>query len=209
MKKLLVAAACAALLPVPAFAQETGEYYDDEPVPFARDGLRLEGRILWERINDPDEAAGINYELGSGVAFGGEIGYDIAVSDTVAIGPFVSYEASSVEECDGGLCVSSDGYFVAGLHAGFASGTNSQFYAKAGYSQQTIAVEGTFNDPVFGPVTLDESETGGGYQFAFGYEQGFGSNAYGRVELGIGENYDLYSFDFQRVSGGVAFGVRF
>ena len=63
--------------------------------------------------------------------------------------------------------------------------------------------------PVFGPVTLDESETGGGYQFAFGYEQGFGSNAYGRVELGIGENYDLYSFDFQRVSGGVAFGVRF
>jgi outer membrane immunogenic protein len=209
MKKLLLAAVAAALMPVPAMAQDADAYDSEDAAPVAHDGLRIEGRVLFERINDPDEAAGINYELGSGVAFGGEIGYDIAVSDTIAIGPFASYEASSVEECDLGVCVSSDGYFVVGLHAGFASGTDSQFYAKAGYSQQTIAVEGTFNDPVFGQVVLDESETGGGYQFAFGYEKGFGSNAYGRIELGIGENYDLYGFDFKRVSGGVGVGVRF
>ena len=209
MKKLLLAATGVALLPLPALAQDADEYYDDEPVVTARDGLRIEGRVLWERINDPDEAALINYELGSGVGFGGEIGYDVAVSDSVVVGPFVSYEASSVEECDFDLCVSSDGYLAAGLHAGFALGPTSQVYGKLAYSQQTIDVEGIIDDPVLGPIAVNESESGGGFQIAVGYEQGFGRNMYGRIEIGSGENQDIYGFDFQRTHIGAAFGVRF
>lgn len=208
MKKLLLAAASVALLPVPAFAQDE-EYYDEEPIAIARDGLRIEGRIVYERINDPDEAAAINYELGSGVGFGGEIGYDVAVSDSVVIGPFVSYEVSTVEECDLDLCVESGGYFAAGLHAGFAIGANSQVYGKLAYSQLEIAVEGSFDDGLGNTIVVDESETGGGFQFAVGYEQGFGQNAYGRIEVGSGTSSDIYGFDFQRTHLGAAIGVRF
>lgn len=208
MKKLLLAAASVALLPVPAFAQDQG-YYDDDPIASARDGLRVEGRIVYEQINDPDDATAISYELGSGIGFGGEIGYDVAVSDTVAIGPFVSYEASTVEDCDIDLCVESGGYFVAGLHAGFAIGANSQVYGKVAYSQLELAVEGIIDDGFGNTIFIDESETGGGFQFAIGYEQGFGQNAYGRIELGSGSNSDIYGFDFQRTHVGAAIGLRF
>lgn len=208
MKKLVLAAAAAALLPVPAFAQDR-EYNEDDYEPTARDGLRIEGRVHYERINDPDEANAIDYELGSGIGFGGEIGYDVAVSDSIAVGPFVTYDVSTIEECDLDLCVSSGGYFVAGLHAGFALGPNSQLYAKGGYSSLTIDVEGSLDDGFGNTVFVDDSETGGGFHFAFGYEQGFGRNAYGRVELGVGENSDIYGFDFQRTNIGVAFGTRF
>lgn len=208
MKQLVLAAAVAALLPVPALAQD-GEYYEDDAAPIARDGLRIEGRVVYERINDPDETNNINYELGSGVGFGGEIGYDVAVSDSVVVGPFVNYEFSTVEECDLDLCVESGGYFAAGLHVGFATGTNSQVYGKLAYSQLEVAVEGSFDDGCGNTVFVDESETGGGVQFAIGYEQGFGESAYGRIEVGSGVNSDIYGFDFQRTHLGAAVGVRF
>lgn len=209
MKNMLMAVAAIALLPVPAFAQEADVYNDEEVAPTARDGVRAEARVWWERINDPDEAANINYELGSGFAFGGEIGYDVAVSDSIVVGPYVGYDVSTIEECDGGLCVGSDGYFSAGLHVGFATGPSSQAYLKAGYSSLSISVQGPIDDGAGGVINLDETETGGGYDFAFGYELGFGANAYGRIELGVGEAYDIYGFDFQRTHGGVAVGMRF
>ena len=208
MKKYLLAAAVVALLPVPAFAQDYGD--DSETESTARDGLRLEARVLWERINDPDEAAGINYELGSGVGYGGEVGFDVAVSDNVVVGPFATYEMSTVEECDANLCVSGGGFWAAGLHVGIATGPNSQVYVKGAYSQLTVDLVGPYTDPDTNVTfNFDESETGGGYQAAFGYEHGFGETAYGRIELGIGTNTDIYGFDFQRGSIGVAFGARF
>lgn len=208
MKKLVLAVAAIALLPVPALAQDRDDY-DDGPVVIARDGLRIEGRVVYERINDPDEANNINYELGSGVGFGGEIGYDVAVSDSIVVGPFASYEFSTVEECDLDLCVESGGYFAAGLHVGFATGTNSQVYGKLAYSQLEVAVEGSFDDGFGNTVFVDESETGGGVQFAIGYEQGFGESAYGRIEIGSGVNSDIYGFEFQRTHVGAAVGARF
>lgn len=208
MKKLVLAAAAVALLPVPAFAQDADIYDDEEAAaPSARDGLRAEARVWYERIGDPEDD--VIYELGEGIAFGGEIGYDIAVSDSVVVGPFVGYDVSTIEECDGSFCVSSDGYLTVGLHAGFVTGLNSQAYVKAGYSSLTIKAEGPIDDGLGGTINIDDSQTGGGYEFAFGYEQGFGSNAYGRLELGVGEAYDIYGFDFQRTHVGVAMGVRF
>ena len=79
MKKLILAAALGAVATTPALAQD----YDEgtETLAESRDGVRIEGRVMWERLNDPQEDVGINYELGSGVSFGGEVGVDFAVSD--------------------------------------------------------------------------------------------------------------------------------
>ena len=206
MKYIAFGLAASFALAQPAFAQD----YNDgaAPAPASKDGVRIEGRVMWERINDPQESNNINYELGSGVAFGGEIGYDFYVSDSVVIGPYANYEVSSVESCEGNFCVSSGGYWAAGIHAGFMTGGDGMIYGKLGYGQQTIDVNGPLdiNGTI---VNFDESESGGGYNAAFGYDHSFSDNFYGRVEVGISESYDIYGFDFQRANIGVALGARF
>jgi outer membrane immunogenic protein len=205
MKKLLFAVALGAVATTPALAQ------DADSVADTRSGLRLEGRVMWERLNDPQESVGINYELGSGLSFGGEIGYDIAVSSNVVVGPYALYEASTVEECDvNNFCVSSGGYWAAGVHVGIVTGPKGMVYIKGGYGQQTIDAVGPIEGATPGTfINVDDSETGGGYNFAGGYEHSFSKNFYGRIELGISESYDIYTLDFQRANVGVALGARF
>ena len=203
MKKLLMAVALGAVATTPAFAQ-------DQTEANSRTGVRLEGRVMWERLNDPQEDVGINYELGSGISFGGEVGFDFAVSDTVVVGPYGLYEASTVEECDGNnFCVSSGGYWAVGLHVGIKTGDKGMVFVKGGYGQQTIDAVGPVEVQPGTFINVDDSETGGGYNFAGGYEHSFSRNFYGRVELGISESYDIYTLDFQRANIGVALGVRF
>lgn len=202
MKKLMLAAALGAVVSTPAYAQ------DETETGNSREGIRVEGRVMWERINDPQEDVGINYELGSGLSFGGEIGADFAVSETVVVGPYFNYEASTVETCELDFCVSSGGFWAAGLHVGIITGESGMFYLKGGYAQQTVDAEGTIEiDDVF--VDISDSESGGGYNIAGGYEHSFSDNLYGRVELGISETYDVYGLDFQRANVGVALGARF
>lgn len=200
MKIITVAAVLAAVVSTPALAQEG-------PVQ-GKDGIRIEGQVAWERLNDPELDQGINYELGSGISYGGEIGFDFPVSNRVVVGPYANYSASTVEECEGQLCVSSGGYWAAGIHAGLLVGANGMVYAKAGYGQQTIDLVGPFNDNGT-IINFDESETGGGYNFGLGYDHSFGENFYGRIETTISESYDIYGFDFQRSTVGVSLGARF
>ena len=202
MKKLMLAVALGAAVSTPAFAQDETENQN------SRDGVRIEGRVMWERLNDPQEDVGINYELGSGLSFGGEVGVDFPVSETVVVGPYFNYEVSTVETCEDDFCVSSGGFWAAGLHVGIITGENGMFYLKGGYAQQTVDAEGAIViDNTL--VNIDESETGGGYNIAGGYEHSFTSNLYGRVELGISETSDIYGLDFQRANAGVALGARF
>ena len=212
MKKIVLALAMAgACMPVAAQAQDGDYGYDDErvaPASVDKAGFRIEGRAFYERIGDPEDD--VIYELGDAFGFGGEVGYDIAAGDNLVVGPYFTYDVSTVESCDGDLCLSSDGFWAAGVHVGLTTGDTGMVYGKLGYSQQSLSLEGTFFDEFSGQtVTFDETETGGGYNFAIGYEHGFSSNAYGRLEVGVSENYDLYGFDFQRSNIGAAIGVRF
>ena len=204
----MFAVALGAMVSTPALAQDYDEGADT--LAETRDGVRIEGRVMWERLNDPQEDVGINYELGSGVSFGGEIGVDFPVSSNVVVGPYALYEASSVEECDANnFCVSSGGYWAVGAHVGIVTGENGMVFIKAGYGQQTIDAVGPVEVSPGTFINVNDSETGGGYNFAGGYEHSFSSNFYGRVELGISESYDIYTLDFQRANVGVALGLRF
>lgn len=212
MKKTLVALALAgAFMPATAFAQDS--YSDEGQERFrpadAKAGFRLEGRAFYERISDPDLDAEIVYEFGDGFGGGVEAGFDFAVGDTFVAGPYATLDFSSTETCEEGLCLATPQYWAVGLHAGLTTGTTGLIYAKLGYGQQEVTLEGTFEDPDFGTITLDESETGGGYNFGLGYEHGFGEMLYGRVEVGVSESYDIYEFDMQRGYLGLALGTRF
>lgn len=203
MKKLLCALVLGAIATTPAFAQDEGEDTN------SRNGVRLEARVMWERLNDPQEEVGINYELGSGLSFGGEVGFDFAVSDKVVVGPYALYEASTVEQCDGDFCVSSGGYWAAGVHVGIITGNKGMVFIKGGYGQQTIDAVGPVEITPGTVINIDDSQSGGGYNLAGGYEHSFSRNFYGRVELGISESYGIYDLDFQRANIGVALGARF
>ena len=206
MQKWIAAAALAAAFATPANAQDVDEV--DYSITDGKDGVRIEGRVFWERINDPEEDLNISYELGSNIGYGGEIGFDFPVSSNVVVGPYVTYDLSNAESCEGNFCVSSGGYWAAGLHAGLVTSEQGMVYAKLGYGSQTVDVDGplTIDGTV---VNFDESESGGGYNLAFGYDHSFSENIYGRVDLSISESYDIYGFDFQRSTIGVSLGARF
>lgn len=195
MKKIVISAVLALGVAQPALAQ------DGESAADGKAGFRIEGRAVLEtptvsNLNDDDNV----YKLGSAVAFGGEIGFDFAASDTVVLGPYATYEFSTVENCEAGACVSATDNYAIGLHGGVAVGSKGLVYAKLGYS--SLGLEASLEG-------LEVSERGGGVGGAIGYEHGFGKNFYGRVEFGYADNGDIFGIDFQRRHAGVALGARF
>lgn len=195
MKKLIAAVALGAIVTTPAFAQDEG----DEST--ARDGFRIEARATYETptvssLVEEDDV----FKLGSAFAFGGEAGFDIAVSDTVVVGPYGQYEVSTVESEDGGFTVRTTDYIEAGLHIGIATNEDGQVYGKLGYAQLGFETEG---------LGLDTTEEGTGIAFALGYELGLGENAYARIEGGYADVGEVYGLNWQRRHFGVALGGRF
>ena len=215
--KTVLGLAAVALLAQPAVAQvyEPRDYGNDREVEYVevnpRAGFRVEGKVFFESLSDPEEDEGVIYEFGNGFGYGVEAGFDIAAGDTLAIGPYASYEWSNVERCVETICVRGKDFFAVGIHAGLATGPNSQVFAKLGYSELTTEFDGSFTDDFTGElVVFDIEDSGGGFVIGLGYEQGFGENFYGRANVEVGENYDiLETFDIQRVTAGVSLGTRF
>jgi outer membrane immunogenic protein len=197
MKKVVFSAVLALGLAQPAFAQ------DGESAAAGKAGFRVEARAVLETptvssVFDDDDV----YKLGSAMAFGGEVGFDFAVSETVVLGPYATYEFSTVENCEAGDCVSATDNYAIGLHGGVAVGSKGLVYAKVGYA--SLGLEASIVTPA-----LNASERGGGVQGAIGYEHGFGENFYGRVEFGYADNGDIFGINFQRRHAGFALGARF
>jgi outer membrane immunogenic protein len=197
MKKIVISAVLALGVAQPAFAQ------DGESAADAKAGFRIEARAVLETptVSNLDNGDDV-YKLGSAMAFGGEVGFDFAVSDKVVLGPYATYEFSTVENCDGADCVSASDNYAIGLHGGVTVGSKGLFYAKVGYASLGLDAD----LPTF---AIEASERGGGVQGAIGYEHGFGQNFYGRVELGYADNGDIFGISFQRRHAGVALGARF
>ncbi|MGH6651341.1 MAG: outer membrane beta-barrel protein [Sphingopyxis sp.] len=194
MKKLITVAVLAAGFATPAFAQEEAQGHD-------KAGFRVEARAVYETPTVSSIAQNNDvYKVGSAVAFGGEAGFDIAVGPSVVVGPYVTFEKSSVEASDGVDTLKVKDNLGAGLHVGYAIGSKGLIYGKVGYAK--LRVEARSGN-------LSATESGSGFQGAVGYEHGFGEMFYGRVEFGYGDNGRIGGINFQRRHAGVALGVRF
>lgn len=194
MKKLITVAVLAAGFATPAFAQEEAQGHD-------KAGFRVEARAVYETPTVSSIAQNNDvYKVGSAVAFGGEAGFDIAVGSSVVVGPYVTFEKSSVEASDGVDTLKVKDNLGAGLHVGYAIGSKGLIYGKVGYAK--LRVEARSGN-------LSATESGSGFQGAVGYEHGFGEMFYGRVEFGYGDNGRIGGINFQRRHAGVALGVRF
>ena len=194
MNKLIVVAIFAAGFATPAFAQEAGQEND-------KAGFRVEARAVYETPTVSSIAQNNDvYKVGSAVAFGGEAGFDIAVGSSVVVGPYVTFEKSSVKATDGADTLKVKDNLGAGLHIGYAIGSKGLIYGKVGYAKLRIEARSG---------NLSATESGSGFQGAVGYEHGFGEMFYGRVEFGYGDNGRIGGINFQRRHAGVALGMRF
>lgn len=194
MKLFVAAAMLAAVVAQPAFAQ------DEAPSSF-RDGLRIEARAVYETptISSVAEDDDI-YKLGSAVAFGGELGFDIAVSDQLVVGPYATYEISSVKNCEDGACVQAEDNYAIGVHAGLVAGDDGTIYLKLGYS--SLGLKASVG-------SASNTERGNGFGGAIGYEHLLTRNIYARAEIGYADNGDIWGYNFQRRHAGLALGARF
>ena len=194
MKYTYLVAALACGLAQPALAQDGEDKAD-------KSGFRLEARATLETptVSSVIEEGDV-YKLGSAIAWGGEAGFDIAVSDSVVLGPYGTYEVSTVENCDGADCVNATDNYAVGLHAGLVVGRSGLLYVKAGYASLGL-------EAIIDGVSI--KERGAGPQGAIGYEHGFGRHFYGRLEFGYSDNGEIFGISFQRRHAGLAVGARF
>lgn len=163
------------------------------------DGPRIEARVGYETPTVSGD--GDVFKIGSAVSYGAEIGYDMKVSESIVAGPYVTYEFSGVELCDGGTCLEVDGNLGVGARLGYIVGSQGLLYAKLGYASMKISAR---------VAGFSGSDTQGGVQGAIGYEMNFGKQFYGKLEGNYGDYGSFVDgFNLQRRQLVAGFGVRF
>jgi len=193
MKKYLAAAAALVCMPGIAAAQNSGS-----TAPAAQfDGVRLEARLGYETptISDNNNV----YKIGSAVSYGGEAGFDIRAGNNVVVGPYVTYEFSSVDLCDGADCISEDGNLGAGLRVGVVAG-RTLIYGKLGYARIRFTATS-------GGISASESDNG--IQGAIGVNFNLGRNFYGLAEINYADYGRFEGINLQRRHVAAGIGVRF
>jgi outer membrane immunogenic protein len=196
MKKYLAAMAAFACVPGVAVAQESAP---DAATPASRfDGVRIEARLGYETPTVSDD--GDVYKIGSAVSYGGEVGFDFRLSPSVVMGPYATYEFSSVDLCDGADCISEDGNLGAGVRVGFVAGGRTLIYGKLGYARIRFSATS-------GGITASDSDEG--IQGAIGVNVNFGSNVYGLAEINYADYGNFGGINLQRRHVAAGVGVRF
>lgn len=181
----LTAAALVAAAPSVATAADTS-------------GARVEARLGYE--TPTVSGGGDVYKIGSAVSFGAEVGYDAPVGGKWAVGPYVVYERSTVENCVDGYCLKVRGNLAGGLRVGYAVGAKSVVYGKLGYASMRLNAS----------TPLDSvSDSKGGVQGALGFEGGMGKGAYWGLEANYGDYGQWNGINVQRRQVAAKVGFRF
>ncbi len=214
MRKVLYVAM--ALWAAPAMAQDETEADIG--------GLRVEAHVGIERPNLNTTEAGVTYvaSLGSSLVYGGEIGFDVPVSSTVTVGPYVGIDASSSDTCEGysagpgrngEVCFKSKTNIAAGLRAGFNISEKTELYLGVGYASYALdfsdIVRSSTNNAVVKSYVNNDAR--GGIDVSMGANFDVTKNVYLGAGFKISELGDFEGTDInlQRFQGHVAVGMRF
>lgn len=214
MRKILFAALV--LGAAPAYAQEGDE------AEGKIGGARIEVRAGIERPSLSETVDGTEYvaSLGSGLVYGGEIGYDIPVSSSVTVGPYIGIDGGGADKCEsyvpdfggtGTVCFKGKSNVSGGVRVAYAT-PKSEFYLGLGYSSYsvdfTIQERNPANVLVFNYVN---TKARGGLDVALGANFNISKRAYLGAGMKVGEfgDFEGSGFKLQRFQGHVALGMRF
>jgi outer membrane immunogenic protein len=163
MRKFAILAAVAACAATPAYAAGEG---------------RAEIQLGYDTMGDE-----------SGVSYGGVVGYDFDVSDSVFLGGEIGIADSTIG--DGVVEAGRD--LSASLRVGVRVGDNGKAYALAGYTNERFTVAG------LGGANFS------GVRLGAGYEHNISKSLYGKVEY----RYSNYEQGIDRHTALAGMGVRF
>jgi outer membrane immunogenic protein len=212
-------AALAVLSSTTAFAQES-----DAGESQKIGGLRAELNVGIERPNLNERDGNTTYvaKLSSSFSYGGEIGYDIPVSDTVTVGPYVAYNLASSDICENGsvapnqnleICFKAKSNLSAGLRGGFATGKMGELYLSVGYDKYDYdyseVLRALPSNTIIGRYSNDSGD--GGIGIGMGYNHMLGKNVYAGLGMRISEmgDFEDSGWSLQRFQGHATIGVRF
>ncbi|MEN2747049.1 outer membrane beta-barrel protein [Sphingomonas sp. T9W2] len=179
-------------------------------------GLRIEATVGYDRLEGNYYEDDTKYYDGyDGIGFGGEIGYDFAVSRKVLLGAYAGIGKSTQKQCDeifGGdeLCQKAGTAQYAGVRVGFPMGVRSQLYLRGGYSNAKLKLD---YDAPGTSLDFSANENYNGYHIGAGAEFGVGGGAYLKGDVAATQymtKETLYDgVNFMRVQARVGIGVRF
>jgi opacity protein-like surface antigen len=220
MNKFALLALVMAALPASAYAQdETSEKIG---------GLRVEARVGIERPNLNDTEGGRTYvaKLSSSFAYGLEAGYDVPVSKSITVGPYVSYDKSSSKKCEQGndnisgtqvrynLCTKSKSDLSFGVRGGFRTGGKGELYLGLGYDIYNFDLTEELRPvalPNAAPFIISDTKKRKGVGVSFGYNHNIGKNVYAGLGFRVSEfgSFVNSEFSLQRTQGQINLGARF
>ncbi len=170
-------------------------------------GFRAEIHAGWDNVRaDDDGTDGDTSD--SGVVYGIGLGYDHYVSPNAFVGVDLSIDDSTMKECETSVVVANDEAclragrdLAAGIRGGFNVGDRGKVYALAAYTNARFKY--AYTTPA--GVTTRDAANLDGFRLGAGYQHGFGSNAYGKVEY----RYSNYEADVSRHQVLVGVGLTF
>lgn len=188
----------------------------------AQAGLRADVHIGWDRLSTHQRTdVGINgattKEHESGLTYGGEIGYDLALGK-FRIGPYAGIDGSSIKRCsevfaEVETCEEAGRNISAGLRAGYQVTDRVLLYAKGGYSNGSVKLR--LIDHVTPANSITATDRMDGYHVGAGVQVGLLDRVYAKVEY-VRTDYKDYVFKegTATIRGGVdrdniVFGVGF
>lgn len=203
----------------PAAAQDALPSYPEMKERVAHDplqGLRVEALVGYDRLEGNYYEDDTKYYDGyDGIGFGGEIGYDVAVSAKVLLGAYAGIGKSTQKQCDeifgnDELCQEAGVAQYAGVRVGFPIGARSVAYLRGGYSHAKLKLD---YDAVGTSADFSTDENYSGYHIGAGAEYGIGGRAYLKGDVAVTQystNKTLYDgVNFERVQATAGIGFRF
>jgi len=184
-------------------------------------GLRAEAHVGFEKpnLNRSSGNGNVVYvdALSSSAIYGGEVGYDIPVSESVTFGPYLTYDVGNASKCEGVVCYSDGGDMSAGVRLAMR-GEKWRGYVGLGYDSYSTTL--TFKpvpvDPIAGFAavsgsTYSETKTRGGVGVTFGADYKLSRHVYTGVAMRVSQfgEFENTGYNLQRVQGHLLLGYAF
>ena len=184
-------------------------------------GFRLEAHVGIERPNLNESSAGVTYvaKLGSALAYGGEVGYDIPVSDRFTVGPYVSFDLANSDVCDSGpvpggtidVCFKASSLLSGGLRGAVAVGDSGEAFVTLGYAKYDYDYAEVVTNGLGQVIDVYSASGDEGIDVGFGYNHMIATNIYAGLGFRITElgDFEGTPLNLQRFQGQVNLGFRF
>jgi outer membrane immunogenic protein len=169
--------------------------------PACAEGFRAEIHGGWDRVQGGGQED-------DGAVYGIGLGYDMNIGSGAFAGIDLSFDDSTMKECEKSAVVANDEAclragrdLAAAVRVGANVGPNGKLYALAGYSNARFRFD--YKTPA-GALTRDSDDLDG-FRLGAGYQHGFGGRAYGKIEY----RYSNYERDVSRHQAVIGVGITF